>query len=296
MEFRFDIGRRLRSLFRSAHSGSLLNPSGLHRLRRTDSEVRVRRLSRADYVGDHTALCRILGRYKMYVDTRDLGLAPHLMLEGFWEMWVTRALIPLVRPGMVVADIGANVGYFALLMADLVGRHGVVHAFEPNPRPAALLRKSAFVNGFASLNVHECALGNGDDSELALVVPADLSGSAYVAPWAEHLSGHALKVPVCRLDSRPDWMQIELAKIDVEGAERVLWAGMQGLLDHGRLKTVLIEFAATRYDDPRSFLNELVAPGFSLAFVDYARGVVATTIDAILEEDPHVETMLVLRR
>jgi hypothetical protein len=43
----------------------------------------------------------------MYVDSQDFGLSPHLMLDGYWEMWVTEALVSLVRPGMVVADIGA---------------------------------------------------------------------------------------------------------------------------------------------------------------------------------------------
>ena len=37
------------------------------------------------YLGENEALCRILGRYKLYVDTRDSGLGAHLLLDGFWE-------------------------------------------------------------------------------------------------------------------------------------------------------------------------------------------------------------------
>ncbi len=73
------------------------------------------------YIGDHTALCRILGRYKFYVDTRDRGFGSNVLLDGFWEMWLTMAIARAVKPGMVAIDIGANFGYFSLLMADLVG-------------------------------------------------------------------------------------------------------------------------------------------------------------------------------
>ena len=84
-----------------------------------DHEAEVRALCQTAYLGDHEALCRVLGRYKIYVDTRDIGIASHLMLEGYWEMWVTQAMMRMVRRGSVVADIGANLGYFTLLLADL---------------------------------------------------------------------------------------------------------------------------------------------------------------------------------
>ncbi len=78
---------------------------------RPEVEAEIRGLTQTAYIGNHQALCRILGRYKMYVDTRDVGIASHLMLEGFWELWVTMAMMRGVRRGSVVADIGANLGY-----------------------------------------------------------------------------------------------------------------------------------------------------------------------------------------
>jgi hypothetical protein len=111
----------------------LVSALDLKREARTLNEATIRSLCHSAYLGDNTALCRVLGRYKMYVDSQDFGLSPHLMLDGYWEMWVTEALVSLVRPGMVVADIGANLGYYALLLADLVGDAGMVHAFELTP-------------------------------------------------------------------------------------------------------------------------------------------------------------------
>ena len=36
------------------------------------------------YLGNNKALCRVLGKYKIYVDTRDIGITPHLVTDGFW--------------------------------------------------------------------------------------------------------------------------------------------------------------------------------------------------------------------
>jgi len=176
---------------------------------RVASEARIRDLCHVAYLGDHTALCRILGRFKMFVDTRDIGLAGHLMLDGYWEMWVTEAIVSLVGEGMVVADIGANLGYFTLLMAELVGETGRVHAFEPNPQMAKLVEKSLSVNGFGSrVDVHQVALGAGGDEPMALFVPPGEPKNAHMVPWREDLPDHAVRVDVVRLDGRVDWRAI----------------------------------------------------------------------------------------
>ena len=258
----------------------------------------MRGLCQTVYLGDHEALCRVLGRYKMYVDTRDVGLSSHLMLEGFWEMWVTHVIAPLVREGSVVADVGANLGYYSLILADLVGPKGHVHAFEPNPHLAGLLAKNMFVNGFeATSSVHGLALGDQVDQDMALVFKQDDPKNGRMTSLVDDQIGEGVRVPSTRLDSRVAWEAIEFAKIDVEGAEELVWAGMQGLLDGGRLKTVLLEFTRTRYDNPGAFLDRLIAPGFALAMIDYNRGVVDTTRERILAmPNPDEDIMLVLRR
>jgi len=269
-----------------------LNPSS-----RYDSEAAIRHACKTAYLGDHTVLCRILARYKMFVDTRDVGLATHLMLEGYWEMWVTEAIISLMREGMVAADIGANLGYFTLLMADLAGPSGRVHAFEPNPRLAELLDKSVSLNGFASrVDVHQLALSAKNEGMVTLIVPAGEPKNGYLADVGDHLPENGQYVPVARLDGRQEWADIEFAKIDVEGAEELVWAGMQGLLDNGRLKTVILEFTPGRYENPANFLEALLAPGFSLARIDYTRGIVETSATDVLAGDPYEDVMLVLRR
>jgi len=275
----------------------LLSPLNLMRETRVATEAAIRQLCHSAYLGDHVALCRILGRYKMYVDCRDIGIAPHLMLDGYWEMWVTEALVSLVRKDMVVADIGANLGYFSLLLADLVGPGGQVHAFEPNPHMVDLLQRSVSVNGFSDrVRIHQVALGAENDGEVALLVSQQDPKNGHIVPISEHLPEGAIPVPLARLDGRPDWSTIEFAKIDVEGAEQLVWAGASRLLDNDVLKVVVLEFAAARYADPAGFLQTLLSPGFSLSYIDLAHGLIEVTVAEVLACDPHVDIMLVLRR
>ena len=87
-----------------------------------------RRMCQTARLSDDQLICRVLGKYIMYVDPRDRGITPHLALNGFWEAWVTVALARLIQPGWRCVDVGANVGYFTLLMADAVGPDGRVAA------------------------------------------------------------------------------------------------------------------------------------------------------------------------
>src|ERR1700752_2954375 len=102
----------------------------------------------AVYVGDHRMLLRTASRLKMYVDSRDVSISPHLILDGVWEEGTEAALRRLVKPGMHVVEVGANVGYFTLTMAHIVGGQGSVVAFEPDPFLAQIIRDNAEINGF----------------------------------------------------------------------------------------------------------------------------------------------------
>lgn len=264
---------------------------------RFENEAIIRGLCNVAYLGGTDALCRVLGRYKMFVDTQDVGFATHMMLDGYWEMWVTEAICGRVGRGMVVADIGANLGYFTLLMADLVGPEGFVHAFEPNPMITQRLRKTLDVNGFSSRSaIHEVALGADADAAMALVVPPHEPKNAHMIAMSDTMPEGSTPIRSCRLDSVADWSAIEFAKIDVEGAEELVWAGAQGLLDGGRLRTVVLEFTPARYAEPSAFLERVLAPGFALSYIDTAEGVKAIGREALLARNPHEDVMLLLER
>jgi FkbM family methyltransferase len=259
------------------------------------NEAAIRSLCKVAYLGGSTALCRMLGRYKIYVDTQDFGVAPHLMLDGYWEMWLTEIIAQRVKPGMVVADIGANIGYYTLLMAELVGATGRVHAFEPNPLMVQKIAQSVSINGFLNVSIHNVALAEHEGEEMVFIVPPNEPKNAHILPYDGAPLQPGTILQTHRLDS-PAWPDIEFAKIDVEGAEQLIWAGAKGLLDNGKLKTVALEFTGGRYADAGSFLDRLLAPGFSLSYVDMRKGLLPLTREDVLAHNPNEDLLLYLQR
>jgi FkbM family methyltransferase len=257
---------------------------------RDQVEAEIRALCRAAYCGDHTALARVLGRYKLYVDTRDTGISPHLMLDGFWEMWVTEAMLRAVRRGSTVVDVGANLGFFTLLLADLVGPEGRVLSFEPNAGLADRLASSIAVNGFAGIaTLHRCALGAAEGL-VALDVDARSPGGGRVR------EDGAGTLPIRRLDSVPEALDAEFIKIDVEGHEQQVWRGMTGILARGNPLTVFMEFTVGRYPDPAGFLGEILGEGFDLGLIHHDGQVRPVTPQALLDGSHAIDHMLCLRR
>lgn len=99
--------------------------------------------------------------HRMYVDTESGGLHPHLLEEGVYEKEVTRLFQRLLRPGMTCVDIGANIGYFSILAASIVGSAGRVYAFEPDPENVEFLRKNVALNRYQDIiRIEPCCLSD----------------------------------------------------------------------------------------------------------------------------------------
>ncbi len=247
----------------------------LRHLERGAIEAQVSAQAKSIYLGDHTALCRILGRQLIYVDTRDYAHASHLMWEGFWEMWVTQAMARCLEPGMVVADVGANFGYYSLLMADAVGPSGTVVALEPNSQIARLLRMSSSVNGFIDrLTVDARAASSATGERLRLFIPDGHPMNASLLPTDVDVSalpeaGEVAEVETVTLDDAlPE--RVDFVKIDAEGAEREIWHGMAKTLSANEGIQIFLEFNAVRSgSESNAFLDEIEALEFKLGFVDY---------------------------
>jgi FkbM family methyltransferase len=278
------------------NAGHLFDLRDLRRRPRDENQDLIRSLCGNAYLGDGDSLCWVLGRFKMFVDTRDVGLSSHLLLDGYWEMWLTEALSGVLEKGATAVDIGANLGYFTLLMAEMVGPSGAVHAFEPNPAIADRLARTCDINGYRErVTLHRDPLGAEDGLAVALIVPEHEPKNAYITPVAE--TPGALAMTTRRFDSYPELMDAAVIKIDAEAAEQNIWRGMTARLDRRDAPLIIfMEFASIRYEQPGAFLEEIEARGFSLAVVTMLDGIVPLTRDQILAGPPRVDQMLMLRR
>jgi FkbM family methyltransferase len=268
----------------------------VHFLDRALLEVASRHESRAVYIGDQTVLCRVLGKYLVYADAQETGITPHLAMDGYWESWITTTLARTVRPGWHCLDVGANHGYYTLVMADGVGPEGCVVPVEPTPRLAELLRETLDVNGFPHVTVAQQAATDTAGERLQLVVPARRSLNARLSQEVGPTDAVA-EVESTTVDALTrDWPRVDLIKIDVEGAEESVWRGMQRTLADNPEIVLLLELNVERYNDPRGFVGVIEDAGFRLRYIDTDAEIKDVTVDELLTRQVGQDWMLYLAR
>jgi FkbM family methyltransferase len=212
------------------------------------------------YLGDHTVLALLHGRYPMYLDTRGVDVAPFVMLLGIWEQNYTTLFTRLIRPGDTVLDLGAHLGVYTLLGAAATGPTGQVHAFEPNTRFAQLLGKSLAVNGFSPYaRIHTVAVG-AEAAETELRYSWEWAGGGHLAVGARHESLVGEPCRIVALDEMfadPSFT-IDVMKMDIEGTETFAIRGMVRLLARSPRARIMFEFSPGMLSAHGSSAPELI--------------------------------------
>jgi len=244
----------------------------------------------AAYLGDNLALTRVLDQFKMYVDTRDIGLTPHLLLEGDWEMWITKVFQQFLRPGMTVVDVGANIGYYTLLAAAGVGFKGRVHAVEADPLTFNILGMNVEVNGYGSIvRAHQCAAAN-QRGELTLHQYRNHPGDNNIfGDPSEARIVAGVKVPAIPLDEIV-LDPVDVMKIDAEGSEPLIFEGMQRLLQRSPQIRIIMEFAPhmiARAINPIEFLKRIRNANLQVQVVSHESTIETWSDEQLLEPGFH---------
>ena len=134
-----------------------------------------------------------------------------------------------VRPGDTVVDVGANIGWNAVRAARLAGPEGRVVAVEPTPDTLAVLRRNVAACGLGTIEVAPAAAGRAAGTA-ELFVRGGVSAGNSLYPESRYARvTRVVEVPVVPLDALVEGVA-GLVKIDVEGAELEVLAGMERLL------------------------------------------------------------------
>lgn len=154
---------------------------------------------------------------------------------GTYEPEVQAALKTLVRPDMIVYDVGANIGYISLQLAKLAGARGRVYAFEALPENVARLKLNLELNDLADrVEVLGCAVLDSERLARFLVAPSGGMGKAEGSAGRQDVDyREAIEVPGVSLDG---FVYVQehpapaLVKMDIEGGEALALPGMRRLL------------------------------------------------------------------
>ena len=212
-----------------------------------------------------------LGGGLFHCDLRD-ATAAEVCFTGRYEPQETQLLQDLLRPGDVFVDVGANWGYYTLAAAHLVGSSGRVVAFEPEPRLFALLSSNIEMNGLGHVIHQPLAVGASVERVPFSAFKAE-DGNWGVSRAVGHDRAMVVdfEIDSVPLDAALDAAsvdEVQLVKIDVEGAETGVLAGMERGLAAGRYRYVMLEchpgLLAERGASEMDCATSLAAAGYRL--------------------------------
>jgi FkbM family methyltransferase len=216
-----------------------------------------------------------LADFAMYLSRSDLAVGLHIANSGSYEPHVTRILSERLRSGMTFLDIGANIGYFSLFAASLVGPAGKIISIEPNPSNAKALHASADLNAFRQIRVVQAAAGAC--WEMLLLTPGYSNG--VVSPANGSIQDLLPRETVlsCPVDAIVGTAKVDLIKIDVEGFEFRALTGASELIERHH-PAIITEFTPGALPgisgvSPTEYLQFFVSRGYEISVLEHDRAV-----------------------
>lgn len=193
------------------------------------------------------------------------------------EPGTTRVLRKLLRPGMTAVDVGANVGALALTCARAVGPTGTVFAFEPEPAFADLLAKAFDLNGVPWIQLRRAAASSTSGRASFHISPVGGHSSLYPLPKDEQRRETTIDVEICTLDDAVgESRTVNLVKMDVEGAELDVFAGMKKIVQKNLDLAIIAEFGRSHLKNQGvsadDWLDKFRSAGFSVFAINELTG------------------------
>lgn len=194
---------------------------------------------------------------KMYLNVRDKDPSMRKTFRAYalnriHEESTTELFKKVVKDGDVVVDLGANIGYFTLLAAKLVGRNGKVYSFEPEPINFSFLKKNIELNDYKQVVANQKAIAEGSGTVKLYICHYDTGHhtinqyggiKAYRPDFTEDKKEFVEIEKVALDDFLKDKKQpVDVIKMDVEGAEMLALSGMDRILRESKNLKMFIEF------------------------------------------------------
>jgi FkbM family methyltransferase len=227
----------------------------------------------------------------LLLSTNDLSVSPSITIEGVYEVALTKFMIATIKPGDVLFDVGANQGYFTVLMGMLTGRSGKVIAYEANAKLMSLIQDNANINFIESFTeIRNKAVFSKKD-QLTFYASERYLGNSSLYNENE--------ITDC-IDTKTEWQietepldihsgifpEIKLIKMDIEGAEYDAFLGMTSLLNNRTVEYIIFEWNQSALGERAKKLFEfllLYKPGYSFHGIDNDGVLFETKIETLLD-------------
>jgi len=185
-------------------------------------------------------------RVRIGKDRDAAGIGQRLIFDHEFDPMGTKVVKSLVKQGMTFIDVGANVGYYTLLAAGLVGERGAVYSFEPESKNYQDLTVNTNLNNFENVHLSQVAVSNQDG--MAKLFVSNVSSGRHSIVYDRQLKCDKVPVKMVKLDSVLS--KCDFIKIDTEGNDMQVIEGAENLIKNNPI--VMMElypegFAAVGY-------------------------------------------------
>ena len=199
--------------------------------------------------------------YKLYLDTGDKGLSRTLFLFGRREIDHYKMLQEILEPGMNILDIGANIGYYAIMESLAVGPAGKITAIEPMLPNIQMLKRNVALNNASNIEVIHGAVSESNGiGKMFTSTHSNLHTFHRDGSARDYLDASPVDVPTMTLRDAGErsGSSAELIRMDVEGHEVEILGQLIDLVKEGFMSPrVIFETHLSRYKEGNDFVPVL---------------------------------------
>jgi len=210
--------------------------------------------------------CKIFGKFKFFYLENDRYIGQRIALEKY-EPYETELILRQARVGDVVVDVGANIGYYTVLLADKVGKNGKIYAFEPDVTNFEILVKNIKENKLENVVAVNAAVGRKSEKKILYKSKENLgdhklfndqflmSNVKKIQNPPVNKSTSSLKkggglktdtVKIIKLDDYLKDQKINLMKIDTQGWEPEVIEGAKNIISKNK-PVMFLEYSPVSY-------------------------------------------------
>ena len=206
---------------------------------------------------------RKIYNYQLYLRLSDPGLSRDLAIRGTREEQLKFIIDKEVAPGNVILDVGANIGYYSIMLANIVGSNGKIYALEPEPTNYQTLEKNITLNKLENI-IEPYQMGASDTNLPKFLYRSKYSNMhSFILPENDIID---IKNPKSQIEIKmtnlSDFISnkepIDMLRMDIEGYEVEVLLGLQDAIKNNTWTgKILFECHFKKYNETHNIKNKL---------------------------------------